>query len=210
MPQPLCAAGFAPFSIRYLLQFDLLEQLPKLQVVSTAASKEAALDKALSKMQADWQGVEFRVVEYKDTGTYVVGGTDEVQVGLWTWEARQHPQLALRHHGIGLWLSSSCACSPKQESLHECSKPSNPCSGCADSQSCCPGIPSRHEQVHRLLLGAVHVCPCRSCWTTRSSRRRPCVPAPSSSPWRLQQSPGSSCCWQHRCVAPCRMYVGFW
>lgn len=75
-----CRAGFAPFSIRHLLQFDLLEQLPKLQVVSAAASKEAALDKALSKMQADWQGVEFRVVDYKDTGTYVVGGTDEVQV----------------------------------------------------------------------------------------------------------------------------------
>lgn len=74
--------GFAPFSIRHLLQFDLLEQLPKLQVVRAAASKEAALDKALSKMQADWQGAEFRVVEYKDTGTYVVGGTDEVQVSL--------------------------------------------------------------------------------------------------------------------------------
>lgn len=73
-------AGFAPFSIRSLLQFDLLEQLPKLQVVSAAASKEAALEKALSNMQADWQGVEFHVVEYKDTGTYVIGGTDEVQV----------------------------------------------------------------------------------------------------------------------------------
>lgn len=76
------SAGFAPFSIRHLLQFDLLEQLPKLQVVSAAASKEAALDKALVKMQADWQGVEFRVVEYKDTGTFVVGGTEEVQVRL--------------------------------------------------------------------------------------------------------------------------------
>lgn len=76
------SAGFAPFSIRHLLQFDLLEQLPKLQVVSAAASKEAALDKALVKMQADWQGVDFRVVEYKDTGMFVVGDTDEVQVRL--------------------------------------------------------------------------------------------------------------------------------
>lgn len=91
---PLCAAGFAPFSIRYLLQSDLLEQLPKLQVISTAASKEAALDKALSKMQADWQGVEFRVVEYKDTGTYVVGGTDEVQVGPWIRYATPGPWCA--------------------------------------------------------------------------------------------------------------------
>lgn len=43
------------------------------------ASKELSLEKALSKMQADWSGLEFRVVPYKDTGTAVVGGTDDVQ-----------------------------------------------------------------------------------------------------------------------------------
>jgi dynein heavy chain len=80
MMLPPFLPAFAPFSIRQLLQFDLLEQLPQLQVVSAAAGKEAALDKALTKMQADWHGVEFRVVEYKDTGTYVIGGTDDVQV----------------------------------------------------------------------------------------------------------------------------------
>lgn len=31
-------------------------------------------------MKADWQGLAFRVVAYKDTGTYVIGGTDDVQV----------------------------------------------------------------------------------------------------------------------------------
>jgi hypothetical protein len=51
-------------------------------VVGAAASKEAGLEKALSKMQSDWDGVAFRVVEYKDTGTFVIGGTDEVQVGV--------------------------------------------------------------------------------------------------------------------------------
>ena len=30
-------------------------------------------------MKADWQGMTFRVVAYKDTGTYVIGGTDDVQ-----------------------------------------------------------------------------------------------------------------------------------
>lgn len=49
-------------------------------MVGAAASKEAALEKALAKMQADWDGMDFRVVEYKDTGTFVIGGTDEVQV----------------------------------------------------------------------------------------------------------------------------------
>lgn len=30
-------------------------------------------------MERDWEGVEFHIVEYKDTGTYVMGGADEVQ-----------------------------------------------------------------------------------------------------------------------------------
>jgi hypothetical protein len=43
------------------------------------ASKEAALEKALARMKSDWQGLAFRVVAYKDTGTYVIGGADDVQ-----------------------------------------------------------------------------------------------------------------------------------
>lgn len=73
-------SGFAPFSIRQLLQYDLLEQLDKLQAVGAAATKESSLENALIKMQADWEGAAFRVVEYKDTGTFVIGGTDEIQV----------------------------------------------------------------------------------------------------------------------------------
>eukprot|EP00879_Flechtneria_rotunda_P022627 GHRR01023894.1.p1 GENE.GHRR01023894.1~~GHRR01023894.1.p1 ORF type:complete len:968 (+),score=348.72 GHRR01023894.1:492-3395(+) len=79
IPPTETGEGLGPFSIRHLLQYDLLEQLDKLQVVGAAASKEAALEKALIKMQSDWEGLTLRVVEYKDTETYVVGGTDEVQ-----------------------------------------------------------------------------------------------------------------------------------
>jgi hypothetical protein len=32
-------------------------------------------------MKAEWRGLAFRVVPYKDTGTFVIGGTDDVQVG---------------------------------------------------------------------------------------------------------------------------------
>ena len=75
----LFSAGFSPFSVRQLLQYDLLEHLPKVQSISTSASKEASLEKALVKMQADWQGVELRILEYKDTATSIIGGVDEVQ-----------------------------------------------------------------------------------------------------------------------------------
>jgi dynein heavy chain, axonemal len=65
-----------------LLGFNVLDNLEKISATSTNASKEYSLEKAMEKMKADWVGVEFRVIEYKETGTYIVGGTDEVQV--WT------------------------------------------------------------------------------------------------------------------------------
>ncbi|KAI8468855.1 MAG: dynein heavy chain, N-terminal region 2-domain-containing protein [Monoraphidium minutum] len=71
--------GFAPFSIRYLLQFDLLDKLERLQAIGAQASKEMSLEKALARMKADWAGLAFRVVVYKESGTFVIGGTDDVQ-----------------------------------------------------------------------------------------------------------------------------------
>ena len=63
-----------------LVQRGIASQLAALQTVSVNASKEYGLEKALAKMHADWDGLEFRIIEYKDTGTYIVGGTDEIQV----------------------------------------------------------------------------------------------------------------------------------
>jgi hypothetical protein len=31
-------------------------------------------------MAKDWEGINFIAVEYKDTGTYIMAGSDEVQV----------------------------------------------------------------------------------------------------------------------------------
>lgn len=71
--------GFEPFNVRALLQYNVLDQMERIQTVSSVASKEYSLQKVLEKMRADWEGVVFRVIEYKDTGTYIMGGTDEVQ-----------------------------------------------------------------------------------------------------------------------------------
>ena len=69
-----------PFSVEDLLQKGVLDHLEAVSTISTNASKEFSLEKALDKMHADWEGIEFRIVEYKDTGTFIMGGTDEVQV----------------------------------------------------------------------------------------------------------------------------------
>lgn len=79
-PQKEDGAGYEPFSVADLMGNNVLGRLEEIQVVNASASKEYSLEKALEKMKLDWEGVEFRVVEYKDTGTYIVGGTDEIQV----------------------------------------------------------------------------------------------------------------------------------
>lgn len=71
-----------PFSVEDLLHKGVASQLEALQTISVNASKEYGLEKALDKMHADWDGLEFKIIEYKDTGTYIVGGTDDIQVSL--------------------------------------------------------------------------------------------------------------------------------
>ncbi|KAG2501733.1 hypothetical protein HYH03_000233 [Edaphochlamys debaryana] len=71
--------GYAPFSVRMLLQYNALDRYEPIQAISGVASKEYSLEKVLEKMDADWKGVEFRCIEYKDTGTFILGGTDEIQ-----------------------------------------------------------------------------------------------------------------------------------
>lgn len=74
-------AGWTPpFSVQELQSWGALSQLEALSAISTTASKEASLRAALAKMKAEWEGKEFACLPYKDTGTCVVGHTDEIQV----------------------------------------------------------------------------------------------------------------------------------
>jgi len=41
------------------------------------------LEKALDRMRAAWDGLAFRVLDWKDTGTHVLGGVDDVQARAW-------------------------------------------------------------------------------------------------------------------------------
>jgi hypothetical protein len=48
--------------------------------VSTSASKEYSLRRALAKMKEEWGDKEFYCIPYKDSGTAVIGQTDEIQM----------------------------------------------------------------------------------------------------------------------------------
>ena len=50
-------------------------------------AQRRGLEKALDRMEAAWDGLAFRVLDWKDTGTHVLGGVDDVQ-------ARGRPQLS--------------------------------------------------------------------------------------------------------------------
>eukprot|EP00899_Mesostigma_viride_P020786 jgi/Mesvir1/28709/Mv19680-RA.1 len=69
----------APFSLEDLLAWGIMNKMEVVTTISTNASKENSLEKALEKMEAAWEGAVFRVIAYKDTGTSVLGGVDDVQ-----------------------------------------------------------------------------------------------------------------------------------
>lgn len=46
--------------------------------IGESAGKEYQIESALDKMEQAWKGVEFEVLPYKNTGTYVMKGVDEI------------------------------------------------------------------------------------------------------------------------------------
>ncbi|KAL2622255.1 hypothetical protein R1flu_002460 [Riccia fluitans] len=68
-----------PFSTNDLLGYHIMEHIEEVRTVSGQASKEFSFEKTLEKMLKDWDGVKFSVVPYKDSGTFIVGGIDDIQ-----------------------------------------------------------------------------------------------------------------------------------
>ena len=65
----------APYhSCIYFIQIDELE------AISTAATKEHTLESNMQKMQAEWKEIQFTFVPYRDTGTHIISGIDDIQV----------------------------------------------------------------------------------------------------------------------------------
>eukprot|EP01135_Chromosphaera_perkinsii_P003004 Nk52_evm26s232 gene=Nk52_evmTU26s232 len=60
-----------------LLEFKLQDHIEEISKVGDAAGKEYAIESALDKMEREWQDVNMEILEYRETGTYVMKISEE-------------------------------------------------------------------------------------------------------------------------------------
>jgi len=65
-------------TLQQLLDMKLQDEMELIQSVCVAAEKEYSLEKALQAMIAEWEPVEFEVLAYKETGTHLIRGVDDI------------------------------------------------------------------------------------------------------------------------------------
>ena len=69
-------------TLRKVLKMGLDEFMGEFETVSASASKEFSLEKAMIKMQADWEPMCFNTAKYKDTNYSILASVDEIQAML--------------------------------------------------------------------------------------------------------------------------------
>lgn len=69
----------AELTLEKIVEFGLEDYLSRFEKISQSATKENSLELAMSNMIVEWQGIEFSVNEYQDTGTYVLASVSGIQ-----------------------------------------------------------------------------------------------------------------------------------
>ncbi len=69
-------------TLRKVLKMGLEPFMSEFEQVSAAATKEFSLEKAMRKMQSDWEPLCFNTAKYKETGLTILASVDEIQAQL--------------------------------------------------------------------------------------------------------------------------------
>lgn len=67
-------------SLASVLERNFSNYMNELEQISAVATKEFSFEKALAKMYQEWKDILFITLEYRDTGTQILGGTEEIQI----------------------------------------------------------------------------------------------------------------------------------
>lgn len=69
-------------TLRKTLKKNLGPHMEEFETISGAASKEFSLEKALTRMQGEWENMLFSTLEYRDSGVSILSSVDDVQTML--------------------------------------------------------------------------------------------------------------------------------
>ncbi|KAM9123015.1 dynein axonemal heavy chain 7 [Pangshura tecta] len=67
-------------SVSLYIDMQLDPYLDTFEAISEAASKEHSLEKAMIKMMSEWDAMEFILLSYRETGTYILSSVDDIQM----------------------------------------------------------------------------------------------------------------------------------
>ena len=70
------------FTTQQIIALNLKDSLDLIQKISESAAKEYQIEQALDKMEREWDGMNLQISPYRETGTGVIKGVDDINVVL--------------------------------------------------------------------------------------------------------------------------------
>ncbi|KAL7993493.1 putative dynein heavy chain region D6 P-loop domain, dynein heavy chain, domain-2 [Plasmopara halstedii] len=67
------------FTLTNVFQLNLLDRIDDIVSIAEGAGKEFQIEQALRTMKGAWEAVDLHIAAYRETGTYVIKGVDEIQ-----------------------------------------------------------------------------------------------------------------------------------